>query len=100
MTSLIGDSMFAYSLTGQVPQPDGNFHPEMCPHAAYRCADDEWISIAVADGAEWQALCKVLGADELAAGQVTVKWLQQGEQLTIGRGELADHLQQGLGAFS
>lgn len=66
MTSLVGDSMFAYSLTGQVPQPDGNFHPEMCPHAAYRCADDEWISIAVADEAEWQSLCRVLSADELA----------------------------------
>jgi histidyl-tRNA synthetase len=42
----------------------------------------------------------VLGEDELAAGQVTVKWLQQGEQSTVGREALADHLQQGLGAIS
>ncbi len=42
----------------------------------------------------------VLGEDEIAAGQVTVKWLQQGEQSTVGREALADHLQQGLGAIS
>jgi len=66
MTSLVGDSLFAYSLTGQVPQPDGNFHPEMCPHAAYRCVDNEWISVAVATEDEWQALCKILGKDDLA----------------------------------
>ena len=42
----------------------------------------------------------VLGEDEVAAGTVTVKWLQRGEQLTVGREELADHLKQGLGANS
>lgn len=67
MTSLVGDSLFAYSVTGEVPQPDGNFHPEMCPHGAYPCANGEWVSIAVADEGEWQALCGVLAAEELAA---------------------------------
>ena len=67
MTSLVGDSLFAYSVTGEVPQPDGNFHPEMCPHGAYPCANGEWVSIAVAEDEEWQALCGVLAAEELAA---------------------------------
>ena len=31
------------------------------------CADGEWISIAAADEAEWQALCAGLDADNLAA---------------------------------
>jgi len=66
MTSLVGDSLFAYSVTGEIPRPDGNFHPEMCPHGAYPCADGEWVSIAVADDAEWQALCRVLNASALA----------------------------------
>lgn len=66
MTSLVGDSLFSYSVTGEVPQPDGNFHPEMCPHGAYPCADGEWVSIAVADDAEWQAMCRVLEDDALA----------------------------------
>ena len=67
MTSLVGDSLFAYSVTGEVPQSDGNFHPEICPHGAYPCADQEWISIACADDAEWTALCRMLGAEALAA---------------------------------
>ncbi len=60
MTCLVGDSLFAYSLTGEVPTSDGNFHPEMCPHGAYPCQDQEWISIAAPDDAAWQALCTAL----------------------------------------
>ena len=67
MTSLVGDSLFAYSVTGEVPESDGNFHPEMCPHGAYPCEGGEWISIAVADDDEWRELCEVLGAGELLA---------------------------------
>ncbi|WP_232494169.1 CaiB/BaiF CoA transferase family protein [Novosphingobium kaempferiae] len=60
MTSLVGDSLFAWSVTGEVPQADGNFHPEMCPHGAYPCAQEAWTSIAVANEGEWRALCEVL----------------------------------------
>lgn len=67
MTALVGDSLFACSVTGDIPESDGNFHPEMCPHGAYPCANDAWLSIAVAIDAEWQALCDVLGAVDLAA---------------------------------
>ena len=67
MTSLVGDSLFAYSLTGELPHSDGNFHPEICPHGSYPCADQEWISVACAEEAEWQALCRALGAEGLAA---------------------------------
>ena len=67
MTALVGDSLFAYALTGEVPRSDGNFHPEMCPHGAYPCADGEWVSIAAADEAEWQALCKTLDAGALTS---------------------------------
>ena len=71
MTSLVGDSLFAYSLTGQVPAPDGNFHPEMAPHGAYPCAGTEWLSIAVASDTEWQALCRILGPDLAADARFT-----------------------------
>ncbi|MDR2856643.1 MAG: CoA transferase [Novosphingobium sp.] len=67
MTSLVGDSLFAYSVTGEVPESDGNYHPDMAPHGAYPCAGTDWISIAVADDTEWQALCEAMGADALAA---------------------------------
>jgi crotonobetainyl-CoA:carnitine CoA-transferase CaiB-like acyl-CoA transferase len=65
MTSLVGDSLFAYSLTGEVPRSDGNFHPEVCPHGVYPCADQEWISIACADETQWAALAPALGAEAL-----------------------------------
>ena len=67
MTSLVGDSLFAWSVTGDVPESDGNFHPEMCPHGAYPCQGTDWTSIAVANEEEWQALCKVLEAPALAS---------------------------------
>ena len=67
MTSLVGDSLFAWSVTGEVPHADGNFHPEMAPHGCYPCTGTDWTSIAVANDREWQALCKVLQAPALAA---------------------------------
>ncbi len=67
LTSLVGDSLFAYSVTGEVPQSDENFHPEIAPHGAYPCSGVDWISIAASDEDEWQSLCEVLDAGDLAA---------------------------------
>jgi crotonobetainyl-CoA:carnitine CoA-transferase CaiB-like acyl-CoA transferase len=67
MTSLVGDSLFAYSVTGKVPQSDENFNPDMAPHGAYPCIGVDWISIAAPDEAQWQSLCEVLDAASLAA---------------------------------
>ncbi len=63
MTSLIGDSLLAWSVTGEVPQADGNYHAEMCPHGTYPCAEGEWLSIAVDGEVEWTALCSELGLE-------------------------------------
>lgn len=63
MTSLIGDSLLAWSVTSEVPQADGNFHPDMCPHGAYPCIDGGWISIAVGSDEEWRALSNLLELD-------------------------------------
>ena len=67
MTSMIGDSLLRFSLTGQVPEADANFHPDMAPHGCYPCQDERWISIAVASDEEWKRLCSLLGADTLAS---------------------------------
>ena len=38
----------------------------MAPHNCYPCAgNDNWISIAVAGGKEWQALCRAMNRPEL-----------------------------------
>lgn len=67
MTAMIGDSLLRYSLTGEVPVADGNYHPDMAPHGCYPCLDERWISIAIASDEEWQRLCTLLGADALAS---------------------------------
>jgi crotonobetainyl-CoA:carnitine CoA-transferase CaiB-like acyl-CoA transferase len=67
MSSLVGDSLLEYSLTGRSPGPDGNRHADWAPHGCYPCLNDEWLSIAVASDAEWRALTKGLGHAGLAA---------------------------------
>jgi crotonobetainyl-CoA:carnitine CoA-transferase CaiB-like acyl-CoA transferase len=67
MAALVGDSLFAYSLSGEAPEPDANRHADMAPHGAYPCAGaDSWISVAVRTDAQWRELCQVLRASELA----------------------------------
>ncbi len=45
------------------PKPCGNVSARYVPHGAFRCAgEDEWISIAVRDDEEWQALCALVPA--------------------------------------
>ncbi len=65
LSSLIGDSLLEQSLTGNNLEPDGNNHPDMCPHGCYPCCDGAWITVAVANDAEWQGLCDVLDAGRL-----------------------------------
>ncbi len=66
LSSMIGDSLLEQALTGEDLGPNGNYHPDMCPHGCYPCADGAWVTVAVADDAEWQRLCEVLDAGALA----------------------------------
>jgi crotonobetainyl-CoA:carnitine CoA-transferase CaiB-like acyl-CoA transferase len=56
LSTMVGDSLFAFGLTGQLPRADGNAHAEMAPHGCYPCADGQWVSIAVADDRALDAL--------------------------------------------
>ncbi len=61
----IGDQMMEYSMNGRNPKRCGNRDAIMAPHNTYRCkGDDAWISIAVGNDAEWNALCRVMGDPE------------------------------------
>ncbi|WP_434086352.1 CaiB/BaiF CoA transferase family protein [Mycobacterium lentiflavum] len=66
LSSMIGDCLLEQSLTGRRLGPDGNNHPDMCPHGCYPCADGAWVSVAVAGDDEWRRLCDVLGGPALA----------------------------------
>lgn len=48
--------------------PAGNRHPSMAPHGIYPAAgEDRWVSIAVADDAQWAALVAAMGSPPWAA---------------------------------
>ena len=66
LSSMIGDCLLENALTGKELEPQGNYHPDLCPHGCYPCSDSAWVSVAVADDAEWHGLCDILGAGELA----------------------------------
>jgi crotonobetainyl-CoA:carnitine CoA-transferase CaiB-like acyl-CoA transferase len=66
LSSMIGDCLLEQSLTGKPLGPNGNYHHDMCPHGCYPCSDGSWVTVAVADDAEWHQLCDALGAAALA----------------------------------
>ncbi|MFZ0831684.1 MAG: CoA transferase [Mycobacterium sp.] len=66
LSSMIGDCLLEADLTGQQLGPDGNRNRDLAPHGCYPCSGDSWISIAVADDAEWGRLCATLDAPALA----------------------------------
>jgi crotonobetainyl-CoA:carnitine CoA-transferase CaiB-like acyl-CoA transferase len=72
LSSMIGDCLLEQSLTGKRLGPAGNNHADMCPHGCYPCADGAWVSVAVANDAEWQRLCDVLENKALAARYATM----------------------------
>ncbi|SRR5579875_2944928 len=61
----LAPALIDYFATGRVLQPQGNRSERYAPHGAYQCRDEggaeRWISIAVANDAQWQGLLDVLG---------------------------------------
>jgi crotonobetainyl-CoA:carnitine CoA-transferase CaiB-like acyl-CoA transferase len=67
LTTLIGEEVVAYSLTGRLPERIGNRDRQYAPHGVYRCAgDDSWIAIACTTDDEFAALCRIIGRSGLA----------------------------------
>ncbi len=68
MLPLAAPFILEQSVSGAVSPREGNRHPLHAPHGCYRCAgEDEWFVLSVTDDAQWQALCRVLGREDLAA---------------------------------
>jgi crotonobetainyl-CoA:carnitine CoA-transferase CaiB-like acyl-CoA transferase len=112
MAAVVGDSLLQYSLSGVLPGPDGNYHPDMAPHGVYPARGGRWLSIAVETEAEWEALCEELGTPQLAVDGRFASFAQRqanrhflDAELTTLIGacdavELADRLRKaGVGAF-
>jgi crotonobetainyl-CoA:carnitine CoA-transferase CaiB-like acyl-CoA transferase len=65
-SSLIGEALLVAAAGGEVHRT-GNAHPRMIPHGVYPAkGEDCWISIAVSNDAERQALRALIGADDLS----------------------------------
>jgi crotonobetainyl-CoA:carnitine CoA-transferase CaiB-like acyl-CoA transferase len=64
-SAMIGDALIQASL-GQIPERPGNAHLSMAPHGVYPTRKpDRWLTLAVRNDAEWQALAREL--DQSAA---------------------------------
>jgi len=55
------EGWMSHALRGEQPERMANRDPIMCPHNIYPSSgDDEWVTIACADEAEWRSLCEVV----------------------------------------
>ncbi len=54
-----------YGVSGRLWQADGNRDPQIAPHGVYPAAgEDQWVAIAAADDAQWQALANLIGGGQ------------------------------------
>ena len=67
---VLADAYLDYQWNGRERMRCGNDHPELAPHDTYQCeGEDAWVAIAVENDEQWQALCAVMGRDDLAADE-------------------------------
>ncbi|WP_043114110.1 CaiB/BaiF CoA transferase family protein [Solimonas soli] len=65
---LIGEFFAQASLDDREPAVIGNRDAEHAPQGCYRCAgEDRWLTISVADDAQWRRLALLIGDEALAA---------------------------------
>lgn len=63
----VQDELVAAALGMEGPGRAGNDRPPFAPHDVFPCqGDDEWISIAVTNDAEWVRSCQVLDLERLS----------------------------------
>ena len=67
-TSMLGEALLGYQVTGAVPEPRGNYDAAYAPHNNYPCSDpSQWVAIAVGGDAEWATFCAALGNPDWAS---------------------------------
>lgn len=63
MLAVFAEPLIDHAMNGRAAHATGNSHATMAPHGIYPAAgDDAWVSIAVADDTQWQALIRHMGA--------------------------------------
>lgn len=65
---ILGDFILDWTANHRDAGPQGNQHRSHAPHGYYPCrGHDRWIGIDCDSDEAWSAICRVLGADDLAA---------------------------------
>ena len=65
--SFLGEGVLDYAFNGRRTRRMGNRHEYMCPHGCYPCrGEDQWVTVAVRDDADWRALCQAMEHPGLA----------------------------------
>lgn len=92
---MVGPAFMDYAMNDRIAGPIGNQHPMAvaAPHGVFPCSgDDRWISIAVEDEGEWQALVTAMGNPD---------WADSPEFATLeGRLGNIEMLHQQMGLFT
>jgi crotonobetainyl-CoA:carnitine CoA-transferase CaiB-like acyl-CoA transferase len=65
MVSLCERMVYQYSYTGEVPRPQGNGHPLLCPFDIFPTADG-WVSVAAPHDGHWRILADTIGGPSLS----------------------------------
>ena len=67
VSSLIGETLLGYAMTGRIQERMGNRHPFYCPHNVYRCwGVDRWLALEIHSDREFATLAQIISRPELA----------------------------------
>ena len=91
LVGAIGEFIVAFSMNATEPKRKGNWHTSMAPHGCYPAdGDDQWLTIACEDDAQFASLCGVIGHAELAQDErfadVVSRYRNQGalDEIIVG----------------
>ena len=63
MTTVCGDALIEYQLSGEVPRPAGNRHPRFAPYNYFQCKNDQWLALCVETDAQWRVVADKVGGE-------------------------------------
>ena len=74
ITSMMGEALVGFELSGHIPERIGNRDDWMAPHGCYPSAiENTWVTIAIRDEDEWHALCGLLDDPDLEATEFATR---------------------------
>ncbi|MBU4316715.1 MAG: CoA transferase [Proteobacteria bacterium] len=66
VSSVIGEILLGYQMTGEIPRRTGNAHPIFAPHNVYRCwGVDRWVALEIHTDEEFKTLASLMNQPEM-----------------------------------